>query len=513
MASPSTPELECAAPTAAPAVAWRALGALALAVAALHIATNGAFGFHRDELQVLDDARHMAWGFVAYPPLTPAIERVSMALFGVSLRWLRLAPVVAQMLVLLLTGMTAAELGGGWFAQTVAAFAVAVSPLPMFSATEFQYTSFDLLWMIALAYCVARLLRRGDERMWIAIGAVAGLGLLTKYTMVFYLVALCLGLLLTPARRCFRSRWLWCGLALAFAIALPNLIWQARHSWVSLTFLRYIHARDIGEGRTASFWSDQFTINTPLLVAPLWMSGAVWLFLPAQRRFRVLGYVFAFVVLMLWLSQGRGYYAGSVYPLALAAGAVFGELAIRRMPKHWPRAAQAVTVALLAANGFLAARVVLPLGAVSVSNHALRHNGDLREEVGWNELVRTTAAIWDQMPSDERDHAAILTFNYGETGAIDILGRDYGLPQAISPVNSAWYRGYGNPPPRTELILGLSRTAVTDAFHACRLAGHNGNRYGIHNEESDSHPDIFVCGPLREPWPAAWKAVQARSFG
>jgi 4-amino-4-deoxy-L-arabinose transferase-like glycosyltransferase len=501
------------APNPAAPIAWRSVGVLALAIAALHIATNGAFGFHRDELQVLDDARHMAWGFVAYPPLTPAIERVSMALFGISLRWLRLASVIAQALVLVLTAMTVAELGGRRFAQIVAVLAVAASPLPMFSATEFQYTSFDMLWMVALVYCLARILRRGDERWWIAAGAMAGLGLMTKYTMAFYLVALCLGLLLTPARHYFRSRWLWYGLALAFVMMLPNLIWQANHQWISLTFLRHIHARDIAEGRTATYWPDQFTLNTPVFAAPLWIAGVVWLFLPAQRRFRVLGYVFAFVVLILWVSRGRGYYAGAVYPLALAAGAVAWDRVIRRMPKVWPGVAQTATVVLILANGVLAVRVLVPLGAVSASNYALRSNGELREEIGWNELARTTAMIWDQLPAAERDHAAILTFNYGETGAIDVLGRDYGLPQAISPVNTAWYRGYGNPPPQTEIILGLSQSQVTDAFHACRLAGHDGNRYGIHNEESDSHPDIFVCGPARQPLPAAWKAAQLTSFG
>lgn len=494
-------------------VAWRPLAALALALAALHIATNGAYGFHRDELQVLDDARHMAWGFVAYPPLTPAIERVCLVLFGVSVRWLRLASVFAQALVLLLTGMTAAELGGGTFAQLIAALAVAASPLPMFEATEFQYTSFDLLWMVALVYCLARLLRSGNGKGWIAVGAFAGLGLMTKYTMAFYLVALCLALLLTPERRYFKSRWLWYGLALAFLIALPNLIWQAHHGWISLTFLRFIHARDIGEGRTQSFWPDQFTINTPLIAAPLWLAGVVWLFLPSQRRFRVLGYVFAFVVLILWLSQGRGYYAGAVYPLTLTVGAVCWERVLQRMPKFWPRLAQAAMVALILASGVLAALVVLPLGRVSASNYALRKNGDLREEVGWNELVQTTASIWNQLPAAERAHAAIVTDNYGETGAIDLLGPRYGLPQAISPVNSAWYRGYGNPPPQIEIILGLSRSQAAGAFHACRLAGRDGNRYGVHNEESDSHPDIFVCGPLRQPWPAAWKAAQSKSFG
>ncbi|HUX67689.1 MAG TPA: glycosyltransferase family 39 protein, partial [Terriglobales bacterium] len=448
-----------------------------------------------------------------YPPLTPALERVAMALFGISLRWLRLFSVIAQALVVVLTGMIAAELGGGAFAQMLAALAVAATPLFMFEATEFQYTSFDVLWMAALLYSLARLLRRDDEKRWLALGAFAGLGLMTKYTMAFYLVALCLALLLTPARRWFRSRWLWYGLALAFLLALPNLIWQARHAWISLDFLRHIHARDISDGRAQSFWPDQFNINGPILAAPLWLAGVVWLFLPAQRRFRALGFVFAFVVLILALSHGRGYYAAAVYPLALAAGAVCWVRAMQRMPKPWLQIAAAATLALILANGVLAARVVLPLGQVSAANYALRKNGDLREEVGWNELTRTTAGIWNRLPAAERAHAAIVTDNYGETGAIDILGARYGLPQAISPVNSAWYRGYGSPPPQTEIVLGTSLAGASRAFHGCRLAGHDGNRYGLHNEESDFHPDIFVCGPLRQPWPAAWKTAQSNSFG
>ena len=285
------PAIRSGAPPAkfASAVAWRWLTAVAVAVAAIHITTNGAYGFHRDELQVLDDARHLAWGFVPYPPLTPGIERVSLMLFGLSLRWLRLGAVLAQVGVLLFATLTAAELGGGRFAQCLTALAVAASPLPMFEATQFQYTGFDLLWMAAIVYSIACLLRTANSRWWLAIGAFAGMGLMTKYSMAFYLIALFFGLLLTPARRYLRDRWFWYGLALAIAMVLPNLAWQADHHWISLTFLHSIHARDIGEGRTAGFWFDQLRIDAPLLATPLWVAGVVWLFLGRQGRWRVLG--------------------------------------------------------------------------------------------------------------------------------------------------------------------------------------------------------------------------------
>src|SRR5581483_679532 len=134
-----------------------------LAIAALfgigHMLTNGQYGFHRDEWQFLSDAQHLDWGFVPYPPLTAALEYLGLKLFGLSLIGLRLFSVLAQVLVILAGGLMARDLGGGRLAQIFAAVAVALSPLPLFEATEFRYSSFDLLWWVLIAWCVIRLLR------------------------------------------------------------------------------------------------------------------------------------------------------------------------------------------------------------------------------------------------------------------------------------------------------------------------------------------------------------------
>jgi 4-amino-4-deoxy-L-arabinose transferase-like glycosyltransferase len=240
----------------APLQGWRAncgdylaLALTSISVMLLHIVTNGGYGFHRDELQVLDDARHMAWGFVAFPPFTPFIERVSMALFDTSMVGLRLFTVIAQGAVILLTGLMARELGARRLAQIVAALAVAVSPLPMFNAGISQYSSFDYLWWVLIAYFLIRLLKYENPRWWVAIGAIVGVGMMTKYTMAFYVAGMLGALLFTSARRYFKSRWLWYGVALSVLIFLPNLIWQVRHGFVPLHFLEYIHKRDVGEGR------------------------------------------------------------------------------------------------------------------------------------------------------------------------------------------------------------------------------------------------------------------------
>src|SRR3954469_10946109 len=188
---------------------------IAAAIAVLHIATNNRYGFHRDELQFLSDARHLAWGYVSYPPFTPFVEHIALALFGVSMVGLRLFSVIAQAAVVYVSGLMARELGGGRVAQSATALSVALSPLPLFSGTEFQYTSFDILWWVLIAYFTIRLLRTEDPRWWLAIGAAVGLGLLTKYAIVFYVAGVIAGAMLTNARHYVLSRWFWAGIALA----------------------------------------------------------------------------------------------------------------------------------------------------------------------------------------------------------------------------------------------------------------------------------------------------------
>src|ERR1039457_275782 len=175
--------------------------------------TNGRSGFHRDELQFLSDARHLDWGFVSYPPLTPFLERVSLDSFGLSMVGLRLFSVLAQAAVIVVTGLMARELGGGRLAQVTAALAVALSPLPLFEGTEFQYTTFAYLWWVLIAYFTIRLLRTENPLWWLAIGAAVGLGLLTKYDIVFFIAGILAGVVFTRARRFVLSGWFWAGIA------------------------------------------------------------------------------------------------------------------------------------------------------------------------------------------------------------------------------------------------------------------------------------------------------------
>ena len=484
-----------------------ALLVIAGAAAIVHVATNGRYGFHRDELQFLSDARHLDWGFVAFPPLTPFLEHIGLGLFGLSIVGLRLFSVIAQSTAIVVTGLMARELGGGRLAQITAAIAVFLSPVPLFNGTEFQYTSFDFLWWVLIAYFTIRLLKSENPRWWLAIGAVVGLGLQTKYSITFFIAGILVGVVLSEARRYLLSGWFWAGIALALLIFLPNFLWLARHDFISYQFLQHIHARDVRIGRAQGFLRDQFLICINVFAAPLAVAGLV-LYL-RDRRYRMLAWMFLIPFMLFWLGKGRGYYMAGAYPMLIAMGAAGGERWLASLSPLPRRITATIFFTGLAVCGAYVCAVVLPIASSGpLRDFALNKNGDLREEFGWNELVKTVAGIRDSLPPDEQAHLGITTGNYGEYGAIEILGRADGLPQPIGTTNSEWLRGYPAPPPTTFIVLGLTREQADSIFTGCRLAGHNGNSEGVRNEESLFHPDIFVCGPPRLSWPELWKEHQ-----
>lgn len=483
---------------------------IALAIALLHLLTNSRYGFHRDELQVMSDSLHMDWGFVPYPPVDPFLAHIGMKLFGLSLVGLRLFSVIAQCLVIVVSGFMAYELGGGRLAQITTAIAVALSPLALFEGTEFQYTTYDHLWWVLIAYFSIRLLKSDDPRWCTAIGAAIGLGLQTKYTISFLICGVVAGIVLTSARRFLLSIWFWAGIALALLIFLPNLLWQVHHGFISYHFLQHIHARDVGQGRANGFISDQFLICTNLIAAPLWIAGLI--FYLRDRRNRMLAWMYLVPLVLFIVGKGRGYYLGGAYPMLIAMGAVAGEHWLGSLQPLRRKIAESAFLTLLIANGIFISTFIIPLTAGGpLQRFALEKNGDLREEIGWDDLVKEIASVRDGLTSEQQKDFGVVVGNYGEQGAVEILGPAYRLPAPISGTNSAWIRGYPTPPPSILIVVGSSKDYAERTFTNCRLAGHNDNRMGIHNEESSDHPDIFVCGSPAKPWPQFW--VDYQDFG
>jgi hypothetical protein len=483
---------------------------LALSRMLLHALTNQEYGFHRDELGFLDDARSLAWGYVTYPPFTPFVGRIALELFGPSTVGVRFFSSLAQGAALVLTGLMAGELGGKRWAVLLAGLAVWIAPVSLIQGALFQYVSFDYLWWVLAAYCMLRLLKTGNFLWWLGIGTAIGLGMMTRFSMAFCVAGIVGGVLLTPARRSLKSRWLWGGAGLALLIFLPNLIWQLQHNLISLQHLSAIHIHDMQIGRTDTFVTDQFMLGANPFTIPFWLAGLnFYLFSRAGSPYRALGWMYVIPFLLLLAARGRGYYLAPAYPMLLAAGSVAAE---RWLAERRPRVSailKGATWASVALGGVIIAALALPLAPVNSAWWDVASNAipDWKEEIGWPELTQQVAQVRAALPEAERAGAGILTNNYGEAGAIDLYGPALGLPDALSGVNTHWLHGYGAPPPQTLIVIGYLAEDIRPYFETCELAGRIRNAYQVENEESKV-PDIFVCRSLRQPWPEFWQQIQ-----
>ncbi len=489
----------------------QALALFGLVVTVFHILTNGQYGFHRDELDIILNAQYPAWGYVAYPPLTSFLARIEYAVFGFSLVGLRLLPALGAGVAAALSGWMARDMGGSRRAQLAAAAAVAIAPVAMVAGTLIQYMSFDYLWWVLISFSVVRLLKTEDPRWWLGVGAAIGLGMMTKYTLAFFVVGLAAGVLLTTNRRYLRSQWLWAGAGLATLIFLPNLIWQLQHGFISLEFLASIHARDISWGRTQGFLPEQLYVPANPATIPLWVGGLYFALVSKDgRKYRILAWMFLVTFALLLVTQGRSYYLAPAYPMLLALGAARRASWFERLPWqgrqiNWNTGWTPLIVGALIA--VLVSKPVTPINS-TLFNIAAKIDGNLVEMIGWPDLVAQVGQIWETIPAEERPRTVILASNYGEMGALYFYSRPYNLPPLISGGNSAWERGYGDPPPTTAIVVGFERSDAMRIFSSCRLAGTVKNRYGVKNEESSWHTSLFVCrGPVA-PWDQMWPEMR-----
>jgi len=492
-------------------------GVLVLVAAArmmLHIATNGQYGFHRDELQTLDDARHLDWGFVAYPPITPLIGRLELILFGTSLIGFRVFAAIAVSIIMVLTGLIAKELGGNRRVQVLAAVAAGIAPVSLIQGAVFQYVSFDYLWGVTVTYLLVRLLKSESPRWWVPIGAVLGLGMETRYTMGFLALGIAGTVLLTPARRFLRSGWLWMGVAVSLLVFLPNLIWQMQHHFISLEFLSHLHARDLRQGRYSGFFREQLLTCVNLVTAPLTILGLWFYFVRQQgRRYRFLGWTFVVSFGLFALAGSRSYYTAPLYPMLIAGGSVlFGDLLGMSRPTS-SRLAYGVQWASILVGGVAFVLLVMPVAPIGsrVWRITSKVHDQFREEIGWPDLARSVANVYSSLSAQEREHTGILTGNYGEAGALNLYGPALGLPHAMSLTNSFWYRGYDPRLPQTVILAGFDLDEGRKLFGSCVVAEKNTNPFGVENEESRDHPDILLCRNLRMSWPDYWERF--RRFG
>ena len=455
-----------------------ALGAL-LAVALAHllveVALNGfhAYGYFNDEFYYIACSKRLGLGFVDHPPLAPLLLRGVRAILGDSLPAIRLPAAVAGAATVFLTGRMAFRLGGGKFAQTLAALAVAVAPGLLVLFGFFSTNPFEILVWTASADLVLALAAGADPRWWLVLGGIAGLGLENKHTTAVFVAALAIAVLASPLRERLREPWPWLGLLVAFLLFLPNLVWEVRHDWISLQFYRA--AETVKNVPTSSLRAalDQVLFMNPVTM-PLWLLGLRFYLLDREGRpWRVLGWTFGMLfALTLLVPTSRPDRIAGAYPMLFAAGAVVFERWGRRPARVAVVAACAVSVAVFA-----------PLTLPLIPPHALatyarvlhlnpqvelqRHNALPQwaaDSLGWEDLADAVAAVARTLPPEGRDQAAVLAGDYAYAGSLEFFGPARGVPRVISAHNQYFLWGPGGPPPRVVIALGTSRTDLERLF-------------------------------------------------
>ncbi len=478
-----------------------------------HMLTAGRYGYFRDELYYLACARHLAFGYVDQPPMIALAAWLTTHTLGNSLPALRFLPALAGAATIWLTAMIARELGGGRFAQSLAALSTALAAVYAINAHLLTMNVFEpLLWM-GCAWIMVRIVKTGNQKLWLWFGVLAGLGLENKYSMAFFGFAVVVGLLLVRERKAFRSRWIWLGGAIALAIFLPNLIWNIQHHWPFLELMHNIRAsgRDIVRGPLA-FMGDQIFMMSPINL-PVWMAGLLFLFFGRDgKRFRVLGWTFLALLATMMILHGKDYYSAPAYPMLLAAGAVAIENAARVRGCLKP----ATLLALIVGTAPLVPMMipVLPLetyvkyqetiGLAPPAAEKSHLSSPLpqyySDELGWQEMTLAVAQAYDRLPFGLRSVTAIYAQNYGEAGAIDFFGPQYGLPKAICPHQNYYLWGPRQYRGLSMIILGDTREHLEQYFGQVIRAGSFGVPYSL------ERGPIWVCTQpkgwnLQQIWP------------
>jgi hypothetical protein len=499
-------------------------GPLALLSILLHAAVLTRYGWFRDEFYYVVCGRHLDWGYVDHPPLVALIARAVTALFGDSLMALRMVSVLAGAAVIFLAGWIARELGGGWFAQALAALCVLIAPVYLFMFHVFSMNPFDVLFWTLGSLVVIRLVKTGNPRLWLLFGAVAGLGLQNKHSVLFFGFGVAVALVLTPERRHLRMPWPWLGGLLAVLLFLPNVIWQAAHGWPMLEFAANAQANKNVALSPVEFLAEQILQMHPLTL-PVWLAGLAWCLCGREgRRFRALGLIYLAVLAVLLTQRAKPYYLAPVYPVLFAAGAVAWESWVRAWRPGWLRSAvAALALVLLVLGGAALAPLALPVLPVekliryqnslgiqpdSGERHRMgvlpQHYADMH---GWPEMVAEVARVYRSLPPQERAGAGIFGQNYGEAGAIDVLGRAQGLPPAMSGHNNYFLWG----PQGTGDILIILGGDEEDNGAACVNLEPVGTIRCGHCMPYENDLPVSVCRGLKMPIEELWPRV--KSYG
>jgi hypothetical protein len=477
-----------------PKMAWRPVLAIVAVAVVVHLVVATRYGWHRDEFYYVITGRHPAWGYVDQPPLTPLLARWAAALPGGVLP-LRVLAIACQAGCVVLGAKLAAEFGGRARAQAIAAGATAASVAFVAASVLFGTTVTDQLVWAAMFVAVARALRLRTTAAWVPAGLLGGIGLENKDTVVVLLLGVAIGLL-GWHRDVLRTPGPWLAGALACLLAVPNVAWDAQHGWPNLAMAQVLSDRTGGPlGSLAQLPLLPLLAGPPLVV--LCVLGVRRLGWGPGRDHRWALAIVVTAVVVCTLGGGKPYYPAPALIALFAAGAVRAE-AISRTRLRWP--------AVIVLSGLIAILIGYPILPVRAATSLRALNPTVMETVGWPEFVGQVKTAAAGMPPG----TTIFTSNYGEAGALTILGGRAGLTNPIFSGQNA-YSDWGPPTGNADTVLcvGEFKLPYLHRFWSdVREIGPITMPDDIRNQETDQHAAIYECRRPHSTWARLWPSLR-----
>ena len=427
-----------------PALFRQGLYGLLLAKAILHLTSiiNG-YGLHNDEFLYLAEGFHPLWGYMEGPPVIGWVAGLSQLVLGGTLWAAKIPVVIIGLLSIWLIFDLVREFGGGRSAQFIAGTAWLLSPVYLGSNALFQPVSFNQFCWLLIGWLLVRVINYERPKDWYLLGLGVGLGLLTKYSVVFYLLALFGGLLLTPQRKLLTNRHLWYAAGIALLMWLPNLVWQYIHGFPVILHMQELAETQLVNMTVMDFLAPQLLFHALSIL--IWLPGLVFLFRSERLRpYRVFGFAFVLLLFLLLLLSGKSYYTYGAYSILFAAGGCFWAEWLGR--RSW-----------LIALPLLVNFILIPLGLpllpteqmknyglalkdnLGMTSHLRWEDGSIRDfgqdysdMHGWEEMVSTIADFYHSLSPEEQATCMIEAGSYGQAGALNFFRHKYDLPETVS---------------------------------------------------------------------------------
>ncbi len=500
---------------------WPWVYVIAVVYFTLHLATSTRYGYFRDGLYYLACAEHLAFGYVDQPPLIAVLGWIARHTFGTSLPALLLWPALAGVSRIILTAAFARELGAQRFGIVLSAVLAATPGVWWIVDHQFAMNAFEPLFWGGLAYVVLRIIKTKNTKLWLVFGAIAGVGLLSKYSLIIFASALIAGVLLSRDRNVLFTPWILAGGAIAFLIFLPNLIWNVQHDWPFLELMHNIRTT----GKDVVLPPGKYLLQQILMLNPVsfpfWFGGLLfYLFSRDAKSYRAFGFAFVITILFFMITHGKDYYSASTYVMLFAAGAVATERLLAARPKLQMLLKPACFVWLM-----LGVLPLLPLVLpVLPIETFLRYQSRLpfevpktersfigetlpqyyADEFPWPGMVAAVAGVYHSLTPEEQQRTAIFGSNYGQAAAIDFFGPQYGLPKAISGHQNYFLWGPRHYTGDIVILLGGLESEAREQFDSVTVAATPYNPYAYRYENRP----ILLCRGLKWNLQTEWSRVK-----